>query len=99
MSDGGYRVVNSGVVEEQFRELLAEVRGTAREAGFVDSAKSLMRTLSQAPAEFGESAATDPNSRLVFRRGFSGSLFVQYAIDDSAKTVYLRRFALQRGRR
>ena len=94
-----YRVVNSAAVADQFRELLAQVRGTDREQAFVAAAKWVMGELARTPAAFGESWVTRHGGRLVYRRGSSGPLFVEYAFDPEARVVYLRRFALHGRRR
>jgi hypothetical protein len=60
----------------------------------VAAAGSLLGDLAHTPDEFGESWFPHPGGRLVFRRGSSGPLFVEYAFDPAARVVYLRRFAL-----
>ena len=56
-----------------------------------------MEELKRTPTEFGESWITLPGSGLIFRRGFARPLFVQYAIHEDERVVYIRRFVLARG--
>jgi hypothetical protein len=92
-------VVNSAAVADQFRDLLEQVRGTERAASVAAEARWILGELARAPAEFGESWFPHPGGQLVFRRGSSGPLFVEYAFDAAARVVYLRRFALHGQRR
>ena len=94
-----YPVVNSAAVAEQFRDLLEQVWGTDRAASVAAEARWILGELARTPAEFGESWFPYAGGRLVFRRGSSGPLFVEYAFDPTAWVVYLRRFALHGRRR
>jgi hypothetical protein len=94
--DERYQVVNSQAVAEQFRNLAEEARAADRLPLFLAAARWIMEELARTPTEFGESWTTRPGSDLIFRRGFAGPLFVQYAISEHNHVVYIRRFALRR---
>lgn len=95
--DDRYQVFNSAVVAEQFRALAGEARATGRLPVFLAAARWVMEELKRTPTEFGESWITLPGSGLIFRRGFARPLFVQYAIHEDERVVYIRRFVLARG--
>jgi hypothetical protein len=92
--DERYKVFNSQVVAEQFRSLAAEARASGRLPLFLAAAKWIMEELARTPTEFGESWTVRPGSDLIFRRGCVGPLFVQYALREKDRVVYIRRFAL-----
>jgi hypothetical protein len=91
-----YRVVNSGAVAEQFRQLADEARTHGRLTGFKQAARWIMEELARTPEEFGESWFVRPGSALTFRRGFARPLYVEYAFDTANRIVYLRRFVFER---
>ena len=71
-----------------------QARASGRLPLFLAAARWIVEELTRTPAEFGESWTTRPGSDLIFRRGFAGPLFVQYAIREDNRAVYIRRFAL-----
>jgi hypothetical protein len=93
--DEYYQVVNSQAVAEQFRDLADEARASGHLPLFLAAARWILEELARTPTEFGESWTTWPGSDLIFRRGFAGPLFVQYAIREDERVVYIRRFALR----
>ncbi len=97
MTPGGhYRVVNSAAVAEEFRAWAEQAKAEGRLPVFLAAARWVMGELARTPNEFGESGADVPGSGLIFRRGFAGPLFVQYAIHERGRVVYIRRFAMRR---
>jgi hypothetical protein len=94
--DDRYRVYNSAAVAEQFRRLAEVARASGRGRVFLAAAKWIMEELERTPTEFGESRAVYPAPALVLRRGFARPLYVDFAVREDVKVVYIRRFALVR---
>ena len=91
-----YRVENSEAVADEFRRLADLARAAGYLRLFVQSAQWIMEELGRTPHEFGESRESYSADRLVARCGHAGPLTVSYAIHESEKTVFIRRFALPR---
>lgn len=92
-----YSVVQAGDVSEEFKRLAFQARAEGRLPIFLAATKWAMEELARTPHEFGESWYIYPRSQLVFRRGFARPLYIQYAIHDAERVVFLRQFALLRG--
>lgn len=90
-----YRVVNSGFVADQFRELLRRTTHPSQRSDIVEAARWIIEELARTPDEFGESQETLPGTGWILRRGFAPPLFVEYAIDEPNRLVYLKRFWLR----
>jgi hypothetical protein len=48
------------------------------------------------PTEFGESREERPSDGLALRVGFTRPLYVEYAVREDVRAVFLRRFVLLR---
>ncbi len=97
MSQGDrYKVVNSGAVADEFRQASNVARAAGQLSLFVASAKWIMEELSRTPGEFGESREERAGDGLVSRCGFAGCLYVEFAIHEQQRVVFLRRFRFRR---
>lgn len=91
-----YRIANSRAVNETFLRLADEATATGRRASFLRAARWIVDELERTPGEFGESRADYPHLGLLGRAGQVGPLFVEYAISDADRIVYIRRVVLTR---
>lgn len=97
MSTDRYQVVQAGEVTEEYKRLAFQARAEGRLPIFLKATRWAMEELARTPHEFGESWHVLPQSQITFRRGFARPLYVQYAIHEGERVVFLRRFALVRG--
>ncbi len=92
--DSLYRVDHSAEVAEQFLKLSEQAQASGRRTAFLRAARWIMEELASTPHEFGESRERYEALRLTRRCGIVRPLFVDYAIHDEHRIVFIRRFAL-----
>jgi hypothetical protein len=95
-TDDRYQVHNSATVAEQFRRLAEQARASDRLPLFRRAARWIIEELERTPNEFGESREAWPERSIAMRCGFAGPMYVEYAVYESERAVYIRRFALTR---
>jgi hypothetical protein len=91
-----YQVHNSATVAEQFRRLAEQARASGRYQLFLRAARWIIEELERTPTEFGESREVWPERSISMRCGFAGPVYVEYAVYETERTVYIRRFDLMR---
>ena len=89
-----YQVHSSGLVTEQFREVLrrAQERGILPLA--LRASKWIMEELARTPMVFGESRDYLAHLDLRLRIGFAGPFSVQFAVHEESRQVFIRSFKL-----
>lgn len=95
-TDDRYQVHNSAAVAEQFRHLAEQARTSGRYQIFLRAARWIIEELERTPNEFGESRESWPERSISVRCGFARPLYVEYAVHESHRAVYIRRFSLSR---
>ena len=92
MNGDRYKVSFSRDVSAELRRLGRTAQAEGRFGSFADAANWIAEELERTPHEFGESR--EMLETFIFRCGFAGPLYVAYAIDESERVVFIRRFAL-----
>ncbi|MBN9122818.1 MAG: hypothetical protein J0I06_27385 [Planctomycetes bacterium] len=89
-----YRVSQSQLVTEQFLQLVALATEQGRRRLVLRAARYVMEELAYAPVRFGESRGVLPHLDLSLRIGFAPPLYVEFAIHEPSRQVFVRRFGL-----
>jgi hypothetical protein len=89
-----YRVSQSQLVEEQFLRLVALATEQGRRRLVLRAARYVVEELAYDPARFGESRGVLPDMELSLRIAFAPPLYVEFAIHESSRQVFVRRFGL-----
>ena len=95
MDEPNYRVSHSVEVSAQFLALSSEAKLCGRLAEFLRCSKWIWSELTNTPLVFGEGRYYDLTPRLLYRVAQTGPLFVEFAVMESEKIVFIRRFALR----
>ena len=95
-TDDRYQVHNSASVAEQFRRLAEQARVGGRLPLFRRAARWIIEELERTPTEFGESREAWPDRSISMRCGFARPVYVEYAVYENQRAVYIRRFDLMR---
>jgi hypothetical protein len=95
-TDDRYQVYNSATVAEQFRLLAEQSRSSGRYQLFLRAARWVIEELERTPGEFGESRESWPERSIAMRCGFARPVYVEYAVYENERAVYIRRFDLMR---
>lgn len=89
-----YRVTEPGVVKDEFRRILARAEAEGRLAAVVGAARYMLDELAYDPAHFGEARDRLYAMKLDRRIAFVIPLVVEFAVNESAKEVFVRRVGL-----
>lgn len=92
MSESRYKVSFSVEVASELRRLGRAALVEGRFHTFAGAANWIAEELERTPREFGESRYTVGSYE--FRCGFAGPLYVDFAVDEHIRVVFIRRFAL-----
>lgn len=91
-----YQVHNSAAVAEQFRRLGEQAAASGRLQLFLRAARWIVEELERTPNEFGESRESWPERSITMRCGFARPVYIEYAVYENERAVYIRRFDLMR---
>jgi hypothetical protein len=89
-----YQVSQSQLVTEQFLQLVALATEQGRRHLFLRAARYVIEELAYDPVRFGESRGVLPHMELSLRIGFAPPVYVEFAIHESSRQVFVRRFGL-----
>jgi hypothetical protein len=89
-----YRITHSQHVRDQFRSIIAQATQEGRLGRVVRAARRIFNRLRSRPLAFGESRTRHAHAKLLQRAGFSGPLFVEYAVHAEQPIVWIKRFYL-----
>lgn len=88
-----YHVSQSQLVEEQFLQLVARATEQGRRKLVLRAARYIVEELGYDPVRFGESRGVLPDMQLSLRIAFA-PLYVEFAIHESSRQVFVRHFGL-----
>lgn len=94
MPNDPYRLEQAAVVNEGFRQFVAQARAEGRITIFLQAARWIVEELTRTPFEFGESREYLDAADLRMRCGFARPLYVEYGVNEPNHVVYIRRFKL-----
>lgn len=89
-----YNVSQSQLVTEQFRQVIALATSQGRRRLALRAARYMIDELAYDPVQFGESRGVLPHLQLVLRIAFVPPLYVEFAIHEASRQVFIRRFGL-----
>jgi hypothetical protein len=94
MADEPYRLDQSALVIEGFRQLVAQARAEGRIQIFLQAARWIVEELTRTPSEFGESREYLAAADIRMRCGCARPLYVEYGVNEPNRVVTFRRFKL-----
>lgn len=89
-----YTVAHSQLVEEQFLELVLRATELGIRPLCLRAARYTYDELRYAPAQFGESREYLSHLELELRIAFAPPLYVEFAVHEQSRQVFIRRFGL-----
>lgn len=89
-----YHVSQSQLVTEQFLQVVAAAAAQGCRQLFLRAARYVIEDLAYDPAGFGESRGALPDLELSLRIGFAPPLYIEFAIHESSRQVFIRKFGL-----
>ncbi len=89
-----YRVSQSQLTTERFRELVALAAQQGRRRLVLRAARYAIDELAYDPLKFGESRGILLHLHLELRIAFAPPLYVEFAVHEEARQVFLRGFGL-----
>jgi hypothetical protein len=89
-----YTVAHSQLVEERFLELVQRATELGIRSLFLRAARYTYDELRYAPAQFGESREHLPHMELELRIAFAPPLYVEFAVHEQSRQVFIRRFGM-----
>jgi hypothetical protein len=89
-----YHVSQSQLITEQFLQLVELATQQGRRRLILRAARYMIEELAYDPTRFGESRGTLPDLELSLRIAFSPPLYVEFAVHEPSKQVFIRRFGL-----
>jgi len=88
-----YQVSNSGMVANQFREMMEQARKEGRLKVAHLAANWIMTELEETPMEFGESREEHPEIGIQMRIGFARPIAVRHGFHEATNAVFIRSFS------
>jgi len=89
-----YTVAHSQLVEERFLELVQQATALGIRSLFLRAARYTYDELQYAPAQFGQSRERLSHLELELRIAFAPPLYVEFAVHEQSRQVFIRRFGL-----
>ena len=89
-----FRVSQSQLTAEQFRHLMALAHQQGRRGLVLRAARYMIDELAYDPVKFGESRGHLPHLQLELRIAFAPPLYVEFAVHEAARQVFIRGFGL-----
>jgi hypothetical protein len=89
-----YRVSQSQLVNEQFLHLVALATEQGRRRLVLRAARYVVEELAYDPVRFGESRGVLPHLELSLRIAFAPPVYVEFAIHEPTRQVFVRHFGL-----
>jgi hypothetical protein len=90
-----YRVSQSQIVTEQFRQLFARAERLGWRRIFLVASHYMMDELAYDPIHFGESRGTLPHLQLEMRIAFAPPVYVEFAVHEPSRQVFIRNFGMR----